>query len=286
MTRFPMHARSLWPVAAIITIIIAAGCTPPPAIRIPEPEPEPGVPRRFTEEAERQAVAKHRKLAQEANRIGDYATAVTQWQILTLLAPNDPANKSALASARASVTNGVRDQLAAANAALAANDHERAAQAALRAMALDPENTDAARILREIDRRRMARLQADRAAKARIDDAMAIRNALQNQANASESSQPFEIDQAMELFRAGDTAAGLRELRAYVDAHPGNSSARQRAGRVVADRARELEDKGARVEALYLYDQATALYGDKAPWLMRAAALRKTVGAAAAKAKP
>ena len=82
------------------------------------------------------------------------------------------------------------------------------------------------------------------------------------------------------MFRAGDTAAGLRELRAFVDAHPGSRAARQRAGQVVADRARELEDKGARAEALDLYDQATAMYGDKAPWAARAASLRKAQGSA------
>jgi hypothetical protein len=89
------------------------------------------------------------------------------------------------------------------------------------------------------------------------------------------------------LFRAGDAAAGLRELRAFVDAHPGSSSARHRAGQVVADRAREMEDKGARAEALDLYDQATALYGDKAPWAARVAALRKAPAAGTAvKTKP
>ncbi len=267
--------------AAALMVLLVAACTPPPAVRVPEPEPV--VPPLVSEAAQRQAVVRHRKLAQDATRAGDLATAAVQWQILTLLVSGDTTYKEAQAAARAGIATGVRDQMSVANNALVAGDQERAAQAALRALALDPEHQDAARLLRDVDRRRMARVQAERANRARIEDAVAIRNATQNQIAAGEYSQSFDIDQAVELFRAGDTAAGLRELRAFVDAHPGSRAARQRAGQVVADRARELEDKGMRAEALDLYDQATVLYGDKAPWATRVAALRKppTTGATA-----
>ncbi len=273
-----------WRHIVVIMSLVTAGCTPPPAIRTPDPEP--AIPPPISENPQREAEERHRKLAQDATRAGDFATAVTQWQIVTLLAPADVLSRDALAAARASRAKGVNEQLAAATAALAANEFERAAQAALRALALDPANADAARMLRDLDRRRMARTQADRAARARLEDAIALRNAAQNQANAAEGRPTFEIDQAVELFRAGDTSAGLREMRAYVDAHPNNRSARQRAGQAVADRARELEDKGSRAEALGLYDQAIALYGDKPPFAARAAALRKAQPAPPAKGKP
>jgi len=268
----------------VIMALVATGCTPPPVIRTPDPEP--AIPPQISENPQREAEERHRKLAQDATRAGDFATAVTQWQIVTLLAPADVSSKDALAAARASRAKGVSEQLAAANAALAANDFERAAQSALRALALDPANAGAARMLRDLDRRRMARTQADRASRARVEDAIALRNAAQNQANAAEGSPTFEMDQAVELFRAGDTSAGLREMRAYVDAHPNNRGARQRAGQAVADRARELEDKGSRSEALDLYDQAIALYGDKPPFAARAATLRKAQPAPPAKGKP
>ena len=271
-------------VFATAALVVVAGCTPSPVVRVPEPEP--AVAPRINAEAERQAIARHRKLAQEATRAGNYADAVAQWQILTLLVPGDATFREALVAARTSVNDGVREQIATANAALAANDTERATQALLRTLALDPENTDAARMLRDIDRRRMARLQADRAARVRIQDAMAIKNAMQKEANAGETGLTFDIDQAIEMFRGGDTAGGLRELRAYVDAHPENRIARQRAGQVVADRARELEDKGANTEVLNLYDQASGLYGAKAPWSTRAETLRKATGSGVAKGKP
>ncbi len=284
MTR-GMPAAGATRLAAALMLLLVAACTPPPALQVPEPEAAP--PPLVSQSAQRQAVARHRKLAQEATRAGDLATAATQWQILVLLMPTDAAFKDALATARTGIASGVREQMTAATAAMATGDGDRAAHAALRVLALDPENEDAAQLLRDVDRRRMARVQADRANKARLEDALAIRNAKQNQVPAGEYNQSFDIDQAVELFRSGDTAAGLRELRAFVDAHPGSRAARQRAGQVVAEHARELEDKGARAEALNLYDQATALYGDKAPWTTRAANLRKSPGAgAAAKSKP
>ena len=64
-------------------------------------------------------------------------------------------------------------------------------------------------------------------------------------------------------------AAFLRDIR----------SARQRIGTVVYDKARELEDKGSREQALSLYEQAIALRGDAGPgWNNRMQALRKTLG--------
>ncbi len=274
-----------WRRIVISVALVATGCTPPPVIRPPEPAPAI-TPRVVSENPKSQAEERHRKLAQDATRAGDFATAVTHWHIVTLLAPADVSSRDALAAARASRAKGVSEQMAAANVALAGNDFERAAQAALRALALDSANADAARMLRDLDRRRMARTQADRAARARVEDAIALRNAAQNQANAAEGSPAFEMDQAVELFRAGDTSAGLREMRAYVDAHPNNRGARQRAGQAVADRARELEDRGSRTEALELYDHAIALFGDKPPFAARAAILRKAQPAPPAKGKP
>ena len=67
------------------------------------------------------------------------------------------------------------------------------------------------------------------------------------------------------MLRAGDVNGGLRDLKAYVDANPGNRAARQRIGTAVADRARELQSKGSREQALALYEQAVALRGEATP---------------------
>ena len=91
-----------------------------------------------------------------------------------------------------------------------------------------------------------------------------------------EANDGFDVEQALEMVRAGDASNGLRDLRAYVDANPGNKAARQRIGNAVADRARELEDQGNREQAAALYEQAVALRGDgNAPWAARMTALKK-----------
>ncbi|MET0205214.1 MAG: hypothetical protein ABW276_12955, partial [Casimicrobiaceae bacterium] len=100
-----------------------------------------------------EAVTRHRRAAESARQSGDLATAAVQYQVLTVLAPDDATYTRELAATRAAIDREVREQLAAGNAAMAANDLERASSAMLRVLALDPAQTDAARVLREIDRR-------------------------------------------------------------------------------------------------------------------------------------
>ena len=80
------------------------------------------------------------------------------------------------------------------------------------------------------------------------------------------------------MLRAGDSATALRELKAWVDAHPKDRAGRQRVGAAVAERAKELEARGQREAALGLYEQALALRGEpQAEWSSRIASLRKSV---------
>ena len=76
----------------------------------------------------------------------------------------------------------------------------------LRVLALDPDSADAAKALREIDLAVMAKSQNDRAARVRVTDDI-IANA---KARATES---YDLEQRLEIMRAGDFNAGLREIR-------------------------------------------------------------------------
>jgi tetratricopeptide (TPR) repeat protein len=256
-------------------LVALAGCAqmpaePPPAPPTAAPTPPP------TSRSVSEAVTRHKRSADSARQGGDLATAATQLQILTVLAPDDATYRRDLAAVRASIEKEVREQLAAGNAAMGAGDMDRASAAMLRALALDPGQPEAARTLREIDRRRLARIQADRAAKVMtLQDQVAMRGAARAQA---EGNDAFDVEQAIEMFRAGDSSGGLRDLKSYVDANQGNRAARQRIGAVVADRAKELEDQGAREQALNLFEQAIAMRGDaSAPWAARVPALKKTL---------
>lgn len=223
-------------------------------------------------------IARHRKLADTARQSGDLAAAATQWQILTLLAPDDDAFRRELATTRAAIAREVRDQLAGGSAAMSAGDLDRANLAMLHVLALDPTQQEAAKTLREIDRRRITRIQADRAAKVRGDDMAAVRGTPRTSSPAAESADGFDIEQAIEMFRAGDAAGGMRDMKSFVDANPGSRGVRQRIGTVVAERGRELENQGAREQALVLYEQASALRGDgNGAWVARIAPLKKAL---------
>ena len=95
----------------------------------------------------------------------------------------------------------------------------------------------------------------------------------------ADAGDAYSLEQPLEMFRAGDTAGGLRDLHRFVDANPGDKSARNRIGTVVYDRARELETQGQREQALGLYVEAVALRGDAAPgWTARIQAVKKALG--------
>lgn len=267
-------ARRVRPLPWLLAAL--AGCAqvppaPPPAAPPPErtAAPEPAV----------DAIARHRRLAESAQKAGDLATAAAHLQVLTLLEPGNEGWRRELAATRAAVARDAKAEVQAGSAALAAGDLDRASRAMLRALALDPSEPDAQKALREIDRRRFTRIQADRSARAMsLQDQVAAAAAQRAQAGRSDAGDGYDVEQAIEMFRAGDTAGGLRDFKAYVDANPGNRAVRQRIAGVVADRARELENQGQREQAASLYEQATALRGDASgPWAARVPPLRKAL---------
>ena len=269
-----MTRECRWILALALTGL--AGCAPTAVERPPVPAPAPPAPSAIRAPVA-DAIGRHRKLLDSARQSGDLATAATQLQVLALLAPDDATYARELTATRAAIAKEVKEQLHAGSAEMSAGDLDHASQAMLRVLALDPNQPDAAKTLREIDRRRFSRIQADRATKVRsIEDTVAIRGAMR--AQAADNADGFDVEQAIELFRAGDAAGGLRDLKAYVNANPGNRAVRQRIGSVVAERARELEDRGSREQALGLYEQASALRGDNnGPWVARLPALKKAL---------
>jgi tetratricopeptide (TPR) repeat protein len=224
--------------------------------------------------------ARQRALAERYQKSGDLARAAAHWRVVALLDPGDERAREALAEIGAASARLATEELALGHAAQRSGDADRAAAAYLRALAADPDNAEAARLLRELERQRASRVQAERAAKAANNAAMAAALPSAPPSKAVDASDAYDIDQRIEMFRAGDTRGGLRELRRFVDAHPGDRAAREQIGTAVYDRARELETQGSREEALELYDQAIALRGERIrEWTSRAEALRRTLGA-------
>ena len=279
-------------VAAGLGALAAACATAPPPPVEEAPAPAPRVLRQ--EGPREEAVRRHRELAREARAAGDLATALDHLHVVTMLVDDDASKREADAL-RNEIRRGVRDALEAGRTAQRAGDSARASTSFLRALALEPRNAEAARALREIDRQNMARAQAGRAARVRVEDLFADARAAKTapaSPNAMAGSAPapvvamtapggndsYDVDQRLEMLRAGDTAGALRELKVWVDAHPKDRATRQRIGATVAERAKELEQKGQREGALNLYEQALVLRGEpQAEWTARVVALKKAV---------
>jgi len=251
-----------------MTTLLAACAQAPVA-----PDPPPDVPRTSSaEDARTRAINQHQRLARQAREAGDLATAAQQWHVVALLAPGEQKYLREEEAVNAAIRQGVREQLQVGAGALKSGDYDRATQAMLRVLALDPDNDEAAKALRDIDRQRIGRIQGDRAQKLRPVDTAASKSA------AADNGAVYDLEQPLEMLRAGDVNGGLRELRAYVDANPGNRAARQKIGAAVADRARELQVKGSREQAYQLYEQAVALRGDGTPeWTAQMQALRRAL---------
>lgn len=276
----PSHLRR-W--LGMCSFVVLGACSQVP-VAPGSAEDVPVAARRATgdfESSRESAIAIHRKLALQYKAAGDLAAAETQWQILTILAPDDSTYRREQDAARTAIRRGVTENLQTGAALHRAGDNERAAQAMLRVLALDPENAEAAKALRDIDRQKMAHTQGERASKFRLEDLATPYRAAPTAAAAAatpEAHDGYDLEQRLEMFKAGDVAGGLRELRAYVDANPKDRAARQRIGATVYERGTELEAKGNRESALALYEQAVGLRGDALPpWTARMQALRKAL---------
>jgi len=280
-----VHARTA---VAIAVATLVGACAQAPTAPEGDPAPAPRVVR--ADGPRDEAIRRHRELAREARAAGDLATALDHLHVVTMLAPGDEPARRDAESLRSEIQRGVRENLEAGRSAMRAGDNGRASTAFLRVLALEPRNAEAARSLREIDRQNMARAQANRAARVRVEDLFADARAAKASppagygtaaaaaAAAAGGNDAYDLDQRIEMFRAGDTATALRELKAWVDAHPKDRAGRQRIGAAVAERAKELEGKGQREAALNLYEQALSLRGEpQQEWSSRVAALRKSV---------
>ena len=274
--------RPLRTLGAVALAALAGACAQQPTTPVDDgPEPPPRVVR--TDGPREDAARRHRELAREAQRAGDLATALDHLHVVAMLADDDAAKREADAL-RNEIRRQVRDALEAGRGAQRAGDNAKASASFLRVLALEPRNAEAARALREIDRQNMARAQSSRASRVRVEDLFADARAAPAATAATApaamaANDAFDIDQRLAMLSAGDTAGALRELKAWVDAHPRDRAARQRIGAAVAERAKDLETRGQRESALNLYEQAVVLRGEpQAEWSGRVAALKKAVG--------
>ncbi|HVN35760.1 MAG TPA: hypothetical protein VMU96_10960 [Casimicrobiaceae bacterium] len=258
-------------------VLVLAACADAPV------QPPPPAPQSPAADSAAAASAEHRQLARRSAQAGDHATAAREWHLVVLLAPRDDEARREYDAERAAIRERVRENLQAGITASRNGDSERAQQAMLRVLALDPENVEAAKVLREIDRQRATRVQANQAQRAARETGATVANAgraAPAPGASADNGESYDIEQPIEMFKAGDINGGLRDFRAFVDANPRNDAARQRIASVVYDRGLESEQKGAHEQALMLIEQALSLRGKPVPeWSAKAQAIRKGLAA-------
>jgi len=264
---------------ALCGVVVLAACAEAPL----QPSATGTGVRAAPDEASTAAVAEHRQLAQKYSAAGDHAAAAREWHIVLLLAPNDEGARRGRDAERAAIRRGVRESQQAGLIAWRNGDADKATQAMLKVLSLDPDNGDAARLLREIDRQKFTRIQAtqsQRAARETPGTVAATSRAAPAPAPAlaADVGESYDLEQPIEMFKAGDINGGLRDFKAFVDANPRNDAARMRIATIVYDAAVESERKGSREQALMLVDQAVSLRGKPVPeWSARAQSLRKSL---------
>ena len=264
-------------------LLVLAACAEAPL----QPSTTPPA-RAVPDEATAAAIAQHHQSAQRLAAAGDHAAAAREWHIVLMLAPDDEAARKGQDAERTAIRQGVRENQQVGLTAWRNGDADKATQAMLKVLSLDPENVEAAKVLREIDRQKLTRIQAtqsQRAARETPGTAVAASGraapsaAPAPMAAAGDASE-YDLEQPIEMFKAGDINGGLRDFRAFVDANPRNDAARLRIATIVYDRAVESDQKGSREQALMLVDQAVSLRGKPMPvWSARALTLRKTLSA-------
>jgi tetratricopeptide (TPR) repeat protein len=204
------------------------------------------------------AYQRRRTLALKYENAGDLLNASRQWQVVLVIAPGDQEATSRLGNVQSALTKLAADEMSAAREALRRSDLDKAQRSLLRVLALDAYHDAAVNALREIDRQRAVRLAADRAARARAEEPGVARKR-SNQRPRGEAVD-YDIEQSLELLRAGDVKVALAELHRYVAANPRDGLARERIAGAVRGHAQQLERQGDGISAVGFYAEAIRLH--------------------------
>ena len=249
--------RGLHRCGALIMFAAAlAGCATAPPPKPPAIETPVGQVPAGPSELER-AVERRRSEALKFEQSHDLVDAARQWQVVLLLAPRDSQAAERIASLRTAIAQIVKDELAAQRDALRRGDTEQAQRSLLRVLALDAHNEEAVGALRELDRRRELRLADERSARARLSQPAAARH---SPPRATSEAREFDLEQDLEMLRAGNATVALPGLRRYVATNPHDSAARTRIASAVYAHAQRLEQQGAFEAAVAMYAEAIGIH--------------------------
>lgn len=239
--------------------LAACGSAPPapaPEPAVPVPAPSPAAPgAAWLSDFERQQV----DLALAAESRGQWAAALLNWEVLTLVRPEDSSYRARWFEARRTIDARVAELLAVADAAQRRGDTEAASRAWLDVLALDPGHARAADALRQMERERSRRANAGRFARGpgMAEGTEPGRSSNSVREHASMLAQQGDVDGAIGLLREAPALrsdAGLRGQLAdlYVQKAEALKQRQPEAARAAVDAALALDRRHPGALALQL----------------------------------
>ena len=218
------------PVATLAASLLMAACgSAPPPVAAPADAPAPPAPSQPPAIDSRLADFERQQTerATAAEGKGHWAQAALNWEVLTLVNPDDPSHRARWAEAKRQADRLAAERQATAEAAQRRGDLDGATRAWLEALALDPGRTQAADALRQIERERtrratVGRFAANAAARRSGTDAPTAdaseqgRSANSVREHASMLVQQGDFDGAIQTVRDASQPRGDAGLRALL----------------------------------------------------------------------
>lgn len=179
----------------------------------------------------------HRKaLAQEYFQQQDYHAAMTQWKVLRAIDPKNPEYVNRIRVLEALVKRRIKLYLKQGKEQLLEDDLPAAEKSLLKALALDPNNYFALKMMRQIEAKRVQRVQMAktkrllRKQKAKFAAEQKRREKLEQNKRVTEESEitakaavnsqeAVYLDMGKVLFKQGDWSGAIREINKFLSSN-------------------------------------------------------------------
>ena len=160
----------------------------------------------------------HREKALRLQQQQRWADAAVEWEILTLLAPQNVEYRNQQREARARIAKGVDESLKSADEARQRGDLAAANHAYLRALSFDPANTTAAEALSRIEQESHRQNMRTRVAQMSKDA---------TPPRPTTASERRDLEFGVLLLRQGDYTGSIKTLEKYLRGSPKDELARR-----------------------------------------------------------
>ena len=242
-------------IVAFLAVLVLASCAVRPVETI---EPAPASSGFVLQPAPYQNFeAARRDKALELAQQERWTEVAIEWEILTLLRPENPEYRTRLQDAKSRVAKGVEQYLTSAQNARDRGDAQQAVLLYLKTLTLDPTNSTAITALQALEQEAQQRKLHSRVA----------RVALYKDPGSVRTTEHRDLEFGVLLFHQGDYAGSIRTLARYVKAAPKDELGRRYLSDAYLQLAQQRMEQGKSEEALSSLESAQGLHEQQPPEL-------------------